>query len=62
MRATEAYFEVRRKDRKAAGADAAALECRLMDELKHWTGSERGRPLRRREHYVGRDIGKLSLT
>jgi hypothetical protein len=35
MRAAEAYFEVRRKDRKAAGADAAALECRLMDELKH---------------------------
>jgi len=46
-RATEAYCEVRRKERNAAGADAAALECRRMDELKHWTGCDRGRPLRR---------------
>jgi len=34
-RATEAYCEVRRKERNAAGADAAALECRRMEELKH---------------------------
>jgi len=34
-RATEAYFQVRRKERNAAGADAAAVECDRIYELKH---------------------------
>src|SRR5512143_1270187 len=34
-RATEAYCEVRRKERNAAGADAAALECSRIYESGH---------------------------
>jgi hypothetical protein len=34
-RATEAYCEVRRKERNATGADAAAFECNRIYELEH---------------------------
>ena len=52
-RVTEAYWKVRRKERNAAGADAAALECRRIEELKHRVGCERGAPRRRSGVTVG---------
>jgi hypothetical protein len=33
--ATEAYSQVRRKERNAAGADAAAVECQDICETLH---------------------------